>query len=41
MPDKYGNYSEEEIILLSESYSKIDVYRDGIRIIKDGVKVED
>lgn len=41
MPDKYGNYSEEEKREISESYSKIDVYRDGIRIIKDGVKVED
>jgi len=40
MPDKNGNYSEEEIKIISESYSKIDVYRDGIRIIKDGEKVD-
>jgi len=40
MPKNNGNYSEEEKRLLSESYSKIDVYRDGIRIIKDGEKVD-
>jgi hypothetical protein len=40
VPDKNGNYSEEEMRLLSESYSKIDVYRDWIRIIKDGKKVD-
>ena len=40
MPDKYGNYSEEEMRILSESYSKIDVYRDGIRIVRDGKIVD-
>ena len=37
MPDKKGNYSDEEKKKLSESYSKIDVYdSNGIRIVKDG-----
>jgi hypothetical protein len=35
-PDSRGNYSEEEIQILSDSYSRIDVYRDGVKIIQNG-----
>lgn len=41
MPDKNGNYSEEEKRVISESYSKIDVWRDGKKIIEDGVIIDD
>ena len=41
MPDKNGNYSEEEKKKLSESYSKIDVWRDGKKITEDGVIIDD
>ena len=41
MPDEKGNYSDEEKKKLSESYSKIDVYRDGKKIIEDGEIIDD
>ncbi len=41
MPDRNGNYSEEEKKILSESYSKIDVWRDGRKIIENGVIIDD
>ena len=40
MPDKNGNYTEEEKKILSESYSKIDVWRDGKKIIENGVIID-
>lgn len=36
MPDRFGNYSEEEKRIISESYARIDVYRNGKRIIHNG-----
>ena len=41
MSDKYANYSEEEMRLLSESYSKINVWRDGKKIVESGVIIDD
>lgn len=41
MPDKNGNYSEDEKKKLSESYSKIGVWRDGKKIIEDGGIIDD
>ncbi len=39
MPDKNGNYTEEEKRIISESYTRIDIYRNRKRIIHNG-KIE-
>lgn len=41
MPDKHGNYSEEEMRLLSESYSKINMWRKEKKIIENDVLIND